>query len=119
MREYDFREGGPVSEMAIVDTFTKLIFWEEQGYTEHDLLVIRALRSVELAVAGESHLEIGEYLRAMGVREMIGLVTRVRAELIAGRAVPPAASDLALAGGCSLQVISAAERSQIRQRRAH
>ena len=33
MREYDFSEGGPVSEMDIVDTFTKLIFGEELDYS--------------------------------------------------------------------------------------
>jgi hypothetical protein len=119
VRDYDFREGGPVSEMAIVDTFTKLIFGEEQDYSERDALIIQALRATDLAVAGDSHREMGEYLRAMGVREMIDLVTRVQAELSAGSPLPAAMARLALGGDPALHLVSGAERMEIRQRRAH
>lgn len=119
MHEYDFREGGPVSEMAIVDTFTKLIFGEEEDYSERDALIIQALRAADLTVASDSHREMGEYLRAMGVREMIGLVTRVQAELSTGDQLPVAVTRLALGGNAVPHVLSGAERLEIRQRRAH
>ena len=119
MREYDFREGGPVSEMAIVDTFTKLIFGEEQDYSERDALIIQALRAADLSMASDSRREMGEYLRAMGVREMIGLVTRVQAELSAGEPLPFAVARLALGGTAAPHSISGAERLEIGQRRAH
>lgn len=119
MREYDFREGGPVSEMAIVDTFTKLIFGEEQDYSERDALIIQALRAAELTLAADSHREMGEYLRAMGVREMIGLVTRVQGELSTGAPLPTAVARLAPGGNPALHLVSGAERLEIRQRRAH
>lgn len=63
--------------MAIVTTFTKLIFGEE-GYTERELLIIEAFRSVEAEVLRDSHTEMGEYLRNLGVREMIQLVSHLR-----------------------------------------
>jgi hypothetical protein len=119
VREYDFRAGGPVSEMAIVDTFTKLIFGEEQDYSERDVLIIQALRAADLTIASDSRREMGEYLRAMGVREMIGLVTRVQAELSDGAPIPAAMARLALGGSPAPYTISGAERLEIRQRRAH
>jgi len=119
VREYDFREGGPVSEMAIVDTFTKLIFGEEQDYGDRDALIIRALRAADLAVANDSHREMGEYLRAMGVREMIGLVTRVQAELSSAAPLPFALAGLARGGTAAPHQVSVAERLEIGQRRAH
>ena len=70
-------ETGQVTEMAIVDTFTKLIFGDE-GYSERESTIIEALRSVNADVLRDSYQEIGEYLRGLGVREMIQLVTRVQ-----------------------------------------
>jgi hypothetical protein len=67
-----------VSEIVIVDTFTKLIFGEEAHYSEQELDIIRALRLVDHNIAEDDHHEMGRYLRAMGVKEMIGLVTEVR-----------------------------------------
>jgi hypothetical protein len=73
-----------VSEMAIVDTFTKLIFEEEGTYSPGELGIIEALRAVDLNVALDSHEDMGEYLRALGVQEMIQLVSRVHEQLLAG-----------------------------------
>jgi len=87
--DYDFREGGPVSEMAIVDTFTKLIFGEESDYTHRELMIIRACRSVDANVSLDSHQDMGGYLRALGVREMIKLVSKVREQLANGVTVLP------------------------------
>ena len=68
---------GPVTEMAIVDTFTKLIFGDE-GYSERESLIIDAFQSMNPDVRRDSYQEIGEYLRNLGVREMIQLVSRLR-----------------------------------------
>ena len=75
---------GAANEMAIVDTFTKLIFGEVDTYSIRELDIIQALRTVDVNVALDSRQDIGEYLRALGVQEMIHLVTRVRQQLISG-----------------------------------
>lgn len=79
----DLKEGGPPSEMAIVDTFTRLIFGEED-YSSSENLIIETLRLVDPNVALDSRSEMGQYLRALGVSEMIRLVSRVEARLIEG-----------------------------------
>ena len=58
-RTYDFGTGGPVSEMAIVDTFTKLIFGEEDGFSSSEELIIQAFRLVDTSVARDSHKDMG------------------------------------------------------------
>ena len=68
---------GLVTEMAIVNTFTKLIFGDE-AYSTCELAVIDAFRSMEDTVSRDTHKEMGEYLRNLGVREMIQLVSRLR-----------------------------------------
>lgn len=70
-----------ISELSIVDTFTRLIFGDEDGYNRHELSVIQALRMVDLTVLGDSHRDMGAYLREMEVGEMIELVGRVRRQL--------------------------------------
>ena len=77
-RAVDSDEAGPFSELAIVDTFTRLIFGQETGYNDRERAIIQALRMVDTHVVLDSHREIGEYLRALGEREMIQLVSRVR-----------------------------------------
>ncbi len=72
------------SEMVIVDTFTKLIFGEDVEYSSQELLIIQALRSADHNIGLDSHRDMGVYLRALGVREMIALVSRVREQLAAG-----------------------------------
>ena len=71
-----------INEMAIVDTFTKLIFGEEDAYSDGELEIIEALRKVDMNVALDNHQAMGEYLRALGVQEMIQLVSRVRERLV-------------------------------------
>jgi len=81
---YNFSEGGPVSEMAIVDTFTKLIFGEEDGYSDDELMIIGAFRTVDTNVTLDNHRDMGIYLRALGVGEMIQLVSQVQEQLDSG-----------------------------------
>jgi hypothetical protein len=89
-------EAAPVSEMTIVDTFTKLIFGEDSRYTAKELRIIQALRMVDTNVLFDSHRDMGAYLRALGVQEMIELVTRVQRQLASEKnplpEVPPASS---------------------------
>lgn len=75
-------ETGQVSEMAIVDTFTKLIFGEESHYSNRELIIIQAFRSVDHNVVFDSHRDMGAYLRALGVGEMIKLVSKVQGQLV-------------------------------------
>lgn len=84
-RAQGFSEADAASEMAIVDTFTKLIFGQEENqYDSLEQLIIQTFRLVEANVAVDSYLEMGHYLRAMGVAEMIQLVARVQAQLDGG-----------------------------------
>ena len=80
---YDFSEGGPVSELAIVDTFTRLIFGE-QDYNPREMQIIQAFRMADPNVFLDSHQGMGEYLRGLGVREMIQLVSRMQKQLLSG-----------------------------------
>ena len=76
-RAYNKNTNGPVTEMAIVNTFTKLIFRDE-GLTDRELSIIQAFRVVDAGVLRDSIDELGDYLRSLGVREMIQLVSRLR-----------------------------------------
>jgi hypothetical protein len=69
-----YKEKEPVTEMAIVNTFTKLIFCEE-AYTVRELSIIDAFQAMDVNVSSDSRIEMGEYLRNLGVREMIQLVS--------------------------------------------
>ena len=107
-------EGGTevalVNEMAIVDTFTKLIFGEE-GYSARELSIIRAFRAVDTNVLCDSHGEMGEYLRNLGVSEMIHLVARLREYMC------EELRTLTARGGCSEHQLSS--RQNPRSRRPH
>jgi len=70
--------------MSIVDTFTKLIFGEESSYDEGELRTIEVLRVVDKNVSFDNHRDMGAYLRAMGVQEMITLVSAVRRAMLSG-----------------------------------
>ncbi len=74
----------PVSEMLIVDTFTKLIFGGEGEFDEREQAIVQALRLVDVNVALDNRREMGAYLRALGVREMIQLVSQVKERLLSG-----------------------------------
>lgn len=69
----------PLSEMEIVDTFTQLIFGEGEGLTESQCSIVELLRTVEVDVMLDNTREMGVYLRALGVDEMIKLVRLVLA----------------------------------------
>jgi len=98
-------EAGAVSEIAIVDTFTKLIFGEE-NYSDRELLIIRAFRSVDSSVLLETHRDMGSYLRVLGVREMIQLVALVQDQLLRGLdALPGSGAQTALTDIAGQQVI--------------
>ena len=83
-RAYEFREGSQVGEMAIVDTFTKLIFGEEDDYSASELQIIQAFRAADANVLLDTHRGMGEYLRVLAVREMIELVPMVQEQLLNG-----------------------------------
>lgn len=72
---------GQFSEMAIVDTFTRLIFREEADFSPRDRVVIEAFRSVDPNVFMDSYADMGDYLRNLGVSEMIHLVARIREDI--------------------------------------
>ena len=78
---YDASAKTVASEIAIVDTFTKLIFGQESQYDADELQIIQALRAVDANVSAGCYRDVGVYLRALGVREMIALVSRVQAAM--------------------------------------
>lgn len=98
----DSRATEPVSELAIVDTFTKLIFGEEDAFNSSEELIIQAFRLVDHSVVLDSHKNMGIYLRALGVAEMIQLVARVQTCLADG-----------------VQALSRVRKETVLDRRAH
>ena len=94
-----FSENDVISEMAIVDTFTKLIFEDAGGFSARESLIIEAFREVDANVLRDSPEEMGDYLRNLGVREMIHLVSRLK-EHMAEASFTPAPI---LSGGFSSQ----------------
>jgi hypothetical protein len=81
---YNYSSSDSVSELAIVDTFTKLIFGEETRYSDAELRIVQALRLTDDNVALDGHHDMGIYLRALGVEEMIRLVSRVQGQMALG-----------------------------------
>ena len=71
------------SEMEIVDTFTRLILAGDEDLSVRDQSIIHALCLVDdnaaQCRADDYPREIGVYLRALGVSEMIRLVKQVQA----------------------------------------
>jgi len=77
--------------MAVVDTFTKLIFGDE-GFTAREAAIIEAFRSVNPDVQHDTYPDMGEYLRGLGVSEMIQLVSKLREHMAASgdvHGIPP------------------------------
>ena len=68
----------PPSEMEIVDTFTHLIFGGYEPLSDRESAIVEMLFSVDDSAAGCTRESVGDYLRELGVEEMIRLVTRVR-----------------------------------------
>jgi len=96
-RSYKENDVGPVTEMAIVNTFTKLIFGDED-YSERESLIIDAFRMVNPDVHCDNHQEMGEYLRNLGVREMIQMVLRVRQHMTENIETPETIANQATPG---------------------
>lgn len=71
----------PVSEMAIVDTFTRLIFGDQGDFSPREQMIIQTFRSVDSNVLMDNYADMGDYLRNLGVREMIHLVARIREQM--------------------------------------
>jgi hypothetical protein len=84
------KEDGPVTEMAIVNTFTKLIFGDDT-YTAREISIIEAFQAMDLSVARDGRKEMGEYLRNLGVREMIRLVSGLQQYLAGSHPRSPCA----------------------------
>ena len=80
------------SELEIVDTFTKLIFGSDQDFSPQELGIIQVTRLVDDNVALDRAEAMGVYLRALGVKEMISLVTRVRRDYPLLASSPPSSS---------------------------
>ena len=70
------------SEMDIVDTFTHLIFCGADTLSPEESSILGTLRLVDEHAANlctaDNPGDVGVYLRALGVNEMIQLVGRVR-----------------------------------------
>ncbi|MFT5710583.1 MAG: hypothetical protein ACI8QT_001280 [Halioglobus sp.] len=86
---YNDSSGDTLSELAIVDTFTKLIFGEDKRYSDAELRIIQALRLTDGNISLDGHHDLGVYLRALGVEEMIRLVSRVQGQMASGHNLPP------------------------------
>jgi hypothetical protein len=86
-----------VDEMVIVDTFTRLIFGDQTGFSELELAIIDGLRRADLNVALDDYADMGAYLRALGVAEMVALVARVEHQLSATHSEDELAALSALA----------------------
>ena len=76
-RSDTYQDSSP-SEMEIVDTFTKLIFGMAEDFSARELDIIQTLRLVDANISLDQVDEMGVYLRALGVKEMIKLVSLVR-----------------------------------------
>lgn len=76
--KYTKANGAITDEMSIVDVLTKLIFDADSELQESELMVIELLTQVVESLAGESRRDISEYLRAMGVDEMITVVNHIK-----------------------------------------
>ena len=70
-----------IDEMSIVDVMTKLIFDSDSELDSTELLVVELLGQVDHSLATESRRDVSEYLRAMGVDEMILVVGKIKKQL--------------------------------------
>ena len=71
----------PPTELMIDDVFTRLIFGVARQWDEQELLIMRALSQLDEDVSHYGEFELGSYLRALGVQEMILLVSQVMDQL--------------------------------------
>ena len=75
------KESGLIDEMSIVDVFTNLIFDADSRLDETGFLVVEALGQIESSLFEATRCDISEFLRAMGVDEMITTVGQVKRSL--------------------------------------
>lgn len=69
-----------IDEMSIVDIFTKLIFDAESPLEDSEELIFDLLTHYDEGLLQASRRDISEYLRAMGVDEMIKVVAALKSE---------------------------------------
>lgn len=67
-----------MDEMSIVDVFTKLIFDAQSSLNDNEELVLSLLTHYDETLLNASRRDVSEYLRAMGVDEMIRVVSTVK-----------------------------------------
>ena len=69
-----------MDEMSIVDVFTKLIFDAQSSLDDSEELVLSLLTHYDETLLKSTRRDISEYLRAMGVDEMIRVVSVLKYE---------------------------------------
>lgn len=70
-----------IDEMTIVDMLTKFIFDSESVLNEVEQVVIDLVVETDPSLTNTSRRDVGEFLRAMDVNEMIRLVTQIKVHL--------------------------------------
>jgi len=65
-------------EISIVDVLTKLIFDAESELDETELLVVSLLGQIDASMVNVSRRDVSEYIRSMGVDEMIRVVEQIK-----------------------------------------
>jgi hypothetical protein len=69
-----------MDEMSIVDIFTKLIFDAQSALDDSEVQVLALLTHYDDTLLKASRRDVSEYLRAMGVDEMIKVVSELKSE---------------------------------------
>ncbi len=72
---------GVIDEMSIVDVFTQLIFDADAVLNDTEVQIIDCLELIEGSLTHSSRRDVGEFLRSMGVDEMISLVAKVKRKM--------------------------------------
>ncbi len=69
-----------IDEMSIVDIFTQLIFDAESELDDREELILDLLADHDEVLLNASRRDFSEYLRAMGVDEMIKVVAILKSQ---------------------------------------
>lgn len=69
-----------MDEMSIVDIFTKLIFDAQSALDDSEVQVLALLTHYDETLLKASRRDVSEYLRAMGVDEMIRVVSKLKSD---------------------------------------
>jgi hypothetical protein len=67
-----------MSEMAIVDVFTRLIFDADARLNKSERMIIELLCLHESTLVGAARRDISEFLRAMTIEEMTAVVNQLK-----------------------------------------